>query len=235
MPRPLILLTRPTAASERVALSLKDLGAPILKAPLQAIEPSGIFPDLSLDELIITTSAHAAAIVAYGRRLDGFKAAVVGERSAQIMTNAGADVRFTCPTATDLVQAISSAGKSEPCHYLRGKFTSVNLEEMLKNAGLETHSTQIYTQRPLPPGRDLQDALRGDIPLIVPLYSARSAGLMDDVIEQVAVHAKLVAVCISDQVAERCWSPSWMQRQVAQAANGPAMIKEIRRAWAELH
>ena len=235
MPRPLILLTRPTAASERVAQSLKDLGAPILKAPLQVIEPSGILPDLSRDELIITTSAHAAAIFADARRLDGFKAAVVGERSAQIMTNAGADVQFTCPTATDLVQAISSAGISKSCHYLRGKFTSVNLEEMLKNAGLETHSTLIYTQRPLPPRRDLLDALRGDIPLIVPLYSARSAGLMDDVIEQVAARAKLVAVCISDQVAEQCRSSSWFQRQVAQAAKGPAMIEEIRRVWAELH
>ena len=35
--------------------------------------------------------------------------------------------------------------------------------------------------------------------------------------------------------AEQCRSSSWFQRQVAQAANGPAMIEEIRRVWAELH
>lgn len=172
MPRPQLLLTRPEPEATKTAEALADR-ADIVISPLMRIVP-GVPADLSGAAGLILTSPSAVRVMG---RLPELPCHVVGSRTAEAARAAGGRVVHVAYDAGALVAAIRGAGPAGPLLHLRGEHARGGIAERLNAAGLETREAVIYRQEATGLSSDALALLRGDRPVVVPLYSPRSAAL----------------------------------------------------------
>lgn len=163
MPSATVLLTRPEADSRRFAALLPDL--PVLISPILRIVP--VPHDrrrLAQAEGFVFTSAHGVAAVGDGH---GRRALAVGPRTAAAARDAGFLVTEGAGDASGLMDMIAACPL--PLLYPRGRHVAQRLpvEEIV-----------VYDQQPLPLSQEAGELLAGPAPVILPLFSARSAGLL---------------------------------------------------------
>lgn len=177
---PLILLTRPRAASERFAAQLTQaFGAKVtpLVAPLMEIVPRDIAIDLSgVSGLIFTSDAGVTAFADRSVRRD-LPAWCVGDRTAQAARDIGLTAHSAHGDAQDLIAMIRQAAPNGRLLHLHGAHTRGEVVETLNKAGLPARGLAIYDQAACPPSTTFRDAIEGALPVIVPLFSPRSAQL----------------------------------------------------------
>lgn len=180
-PTPL-LLTRPAAQgadfAERLTGRFGDAVA-IINTPLLAPQffapelPAGLF-----EALILTSQTAVDAYVRLGRAdalpKDAF---CVGERTACAARNAGLRTLAISPDAASLIIQIISLQPKGTLLHLRGRETRGNIETLLQTAGIDTVDTIIYAQNSLPLSAKATQALQSENPILVPLFSPRSAAL----------------------------------------------------------
>ena len=177
-----LLLTRPEAQgadfAERLTARFGDAVATI-HTPLLA--PQFFAPELPegpFQAVILTSQTGVAGYVKLGRSdalpKDAF---CVGERTAMAARNAGLRTLAVSPDAASLILQIISKRPSGTLLHLRGRETRGNIETLLKTAGIDTVEAVIYAQNPLPLSALATEALQGDFPILVPLFSPRSAAL----------------------------------------------------------
>ncbi|TNB87688.1 uroporphyrinogen-III synthase, partial [Paracoccus marcusii] len=161
-PRPILLMTRPGDDSERTAARI---GADVIVAPILQIVP--VDHDgaaLARAPGLVFTSAHAVASAGPGR---GRPAICVGERTGQVARDAGFAVIQGAGTADSLVPLI--AASPVPLVHPHGR----HLAQRLAVPGIV-----VYDQRPQPLTARARAALMGARPVVVPVYSPRSARLL---------------------------------------------------------
>lgn len=178
--RPTLLLTRPAEQSRRFAAAFRArFGAdwPIVISPLTEIVD--LSPDLPEDDWadVIFTSENAVRAFA---RLAADRSATawcVGGRTAAAAQAAGFRTRTGPGDVAGLCRAIIADGTATRLLYPRPVHAAGDVEETLKSAGIETKSLLIYDQHSRPPTTEAQRLIAGAAPVLLPLFSPRSAVL----------------------------------------------------------
>ena len=177
---PVVLLTRPAPQSQRFAQALQARlpSVQVIVSPLMQTEwlhPP--LPDRPFHALILTSETGAKAagrLRAAGTPLPA-TAFCVGPRTTETACAAGFQAISADGDVHALAALIRAAHPQGPLLHIRGEDVAGNLSETLTNSGIETHSAILYAQRPCPLSPAALTLLQGDGPVLVPLFSPRSA------------------------------------------------------------
>ena len=210
--RPLLLLTRPGAASEAFAAALPEevrKTVDFLINPLLSIHVTGPLPPLTGISGLIFTSANA--LDAY-RSLDGYglevPAITVGEATADAARKCGFDVDIAGGTAEHLVRHIVERGYAGPLMHLRGEVAIGDVAQRLNDAGVKASEAVVYRQQLEPFAPSTREALSQDRPVLAPVFSARTAGQLGREARglphiRFAAISRSVADALPDEAAKR--------------------------------
>ncbi len=196
-PQPVLLLTRPKAASEdmvrRLDLPVRTIISPILEItgrPLHAAPQA---------KALIFTSAHGVAEAArqgIDRSLPVF---TVGDATAAAARAAGWRAESAGQTADELVDRLTRDPPPIPLAHLHGAHTRGDVARRLSENGLRTEAHVIYDQTPRPLNFEAIEALNAAQPVILPVFSPRSAVLLAEAGKPLA---PLHVIALSSAVAE---------------------------------
>lgn len=230
-PRPVLILTRPADASLRTLQALGDQPAEIVVSPLIRIT------HLSVGEvpgevagLILTSANGAVAAMGLGFP-SGLRTWCVGANTAAIAEEFGFVPVAVADTAEDLLKVLQANRPSGPLLHVRGEHSRGRLASRLSASGLACNEVISYRQEPLPLTMPAKDALVGAAPVILPVYSPRTAAIL---IESGEFSAPIHIVALSSAVAEVLGNLRSESVAVARAPNGAAMIEAILRKIAAL-
>ena len=175
---PILLLTRPPGASRRMLEELKAEGISgftAIESPLLGIEHTGPLPDLDGVGGVIFTSANGVrAWVCLGGPELGL-CYTVGDATAAAAAGAGFDPRSARGDADALVALIAADAPKVPLVHARGTHARGRVAERLLAQGIETREAVIYDQPAQELSASARQALDESAPVIVPLFSPRSA------------------------------------------------------------
>lgn len=209
--RPVLLLTRPQADAERFAAMLPEWQTVI--APVLRIVP--VYHDgaaLRGAPGLVFTSAHAVTCAGPGR---GRLALCVGGHTARAAREAGFAVREGNGFAEGLLPLIAAA--DVPLIHPHGRHLARRLP---------VRGVVVYDQQAVPLAAEARALLAGDGPIVLPLFSPRSARLAAEAARE--ARAPLWPVAISDAALAR-WDAPMAGHAVAQAPEAQAMAAAIRR------
>ncbi|MCZ0811212.1 MAG: uroporphyrinogen-III synthase [Pseudomonadota bacterium] len=226
---PTILITRPGRVGAEFAERLEaqlDGDVTVVLSPLMRIEHCGALPQMAGYRTLIFTSRHGVeAYVAKGGRCD-LPAFGVGEATAQAAREAGMNVTACGGDARDLIAQLLSAGVTAPCLHLRGTHAASDIATLLSSAGLETDEAVIYRQLPEPLTQVARTILAGAEPVLVPLFSPRSARLF---FGQACGAAPLLVAAISRNAAAAVPDDRVAAIEIAHAPSADAMLDAIKK------
>lgn len=217
-----LLLTRPEAASRRFLEACEarmGVSIPALVSPVMAIRPIGVLLPGRPAAVILTSENGAARAGDLGLR--GMAAWCVGPRTAEVACAAGLRPIEAGPDAEGLVQALLAARPPGLLLHLRGEHARGDVVERLRNGGLIAMEAVVYRQEAQAPGPAARAALDGPGPLVVPLFSPRSAVLLADWEPAAALHV----IAISPAVAEAARVLCPESLALARSPNGDAMVE----------
>jgi uroporphyrinogen-III synthase len=218
-----ILLTRPAEQGARFAEQLVHrfgTRVTILQSPLIAPRlPGPVLPQGPFRAVIFTSETAVAA----ARDLPGLPrvAFTVGDRTALAAHAAGFTARSAEGDADALVALLLRTDPG-PVLHLHGTDTRGDVVGRLRAAGLRAEGAVVYAQEPQPLTDAAQGWLDGDQPVIVPLFSPRSAALF------CAVRAKapLWLAALSPAVDDAATLPA-ARRVIAARPDAPAMLDAV--------
>jgi uroporphyrinogen-III synthase len=175
--RPTLLLTRPLAQSQRFEQEfLARFGAfDCIISPILAPR----FLDFALPKMssaVIFTSETGvwAAMRGVPENLPKL-AYCVGQRTAQMAAEAGFDVRSAQGDWRDLAALIAGDAPKGTLAFLCASEAPLHLQSALELAGFKVHRTEVYAQDQRPLSDEAHAALQGGRPVLLPLFSPRSA------------------------------------------------------------
>ena len=204
---PSILLTRPAVAADRFSRSLRArfgseiriLVSPLLAPKLLAPPvPAGPFR-----AMVFTSETGVAGF----RRVSadtGLPAWCVGDRTAAAAREAGFETRSAAGDLAALVAAIRRAGVTGPFLYARGQETAGNLANALKEFNITVDEIVVYEQQARPLTPEAVALLADDKPVLVPLFSPRTAALFCAEPPVQRCRAPLLLAALSPAVAAAC-------------------------------
>jgi uroporphyrinogen-III synthase len=226
-----ILLTRPRAASDAVAVRLVRAGVPaaqIVVAPL--METVATDAEWSPEGYagFVFTSAEGVRHAVATHDMRWRRAWCVGDRTAQAAAAAGMDAESAGGTVEDLVAMLARQRPPGRLLHLVGEDTRGDLAARLTQAGTDTVSVAIYRQVtvPLTPGALGRVDAAGTV--IAPAYSPLSTARLAEVLGPMAGRVHLVA--ISPAAAAAWGAPPPARTTLADAPDGAAMDRAIRQA-----
>ena len=223
-----ILITRPEPAASDFAAQLRarlGVGVQIVTSPIMQIEQvAGALPDLSRAGTLVLTSVHAACALSDLPRATRPTCYCVGAATAAAARAAGFPAVDGGGDARALLARILADRPPGPIHYLRGEHVAADLVADLSAAGYETAETVIYRQREQPLSAEAEALLSDDVPVVLPLFSPRSAALFF----QAAVNcAPLYIAAISRNAADRVPPGRAARLLVTDAPTAEAMLATI--------
>ncbi|UYV37279.1 uroporphyrinogen-III synthase [Rhodobacteraceae bacterium D3-12] len=152
----------------------------------------------------------------------------MGDATAKIARQAGFRPQSAAGDADTLVQSILQSGARGPFVHLRGEHARGNVAGRLRDAGREVREDVIYAQELRGLTAEAQAVLGGELPVIVPLFSPRTAAQFD------AVHkggAPLFVATMSTAIAEALGKLHTMETMIARRPNAPSMIDAAERLF----
>jgi uroporphyrinogen-III synthase len=222
--RPTILVTRPDPDGPATARALaRATGLPVVESPLLRITPGDALPDLTGIATLILTSRNAAHVYA---ALGGpaRPALCIGEATAEAARAAGLAATALGGDAEALVADLLRTRPGGALMHLRGAASRGNIAARLSAAGLTAREAVIYRQDLCPLNEEAQARLAARKPLIVTLYSPRTAAHFADVARP---RAPLHIVAMSPAVARAAAPLGADSMTVAEAPDAPAMIRAV--------
>lgn len=234
-----VLITRPQPQADRLARELSAAMGPMIRpiiAPLmQTRALSANLPVGPHDAVIL--SSEAGAIAAKKLRRTALtlpeRAYCVGDRTAKIARSLGFDVRIDGPTAEALIAKMLHHGVVGRLLYLHGQDVSTPIDRLLTSAGIPTDAAATYAQEPIELTTEAMIQLATDAPLVVPIYSARSARLFLSVLPK-DFRADLRPCLISPDIMPALSETFSARAVVAERPDGPSMVAAIRRVISSL-
>lgn len=229
---PPILLTRPAAQSQRFAAALEAQSGPLrmIISPLMApVFLSPPLPARSFDALILTseTAVEAARRISAAGETLPKRAFCVGDQTALAARKAGFSAISAQGDANDLKELIAQACPIGALLHLRGTEVATDFAEVLTNRGTETFSAVAYSQKSQPLSDEARNALFSAGPVIIPLFSPRSARLLVQAMP-VDATAELWIGAISPAVAAAATALSPFRVLVAKRPDGVAMQEVVK-------
>lgn len=225
---PTLLLTRPVEASDRFAAQLRgvmDARMPrVLTAPLIRVDYAGRLPDMTGVAALVFTSANGVrAYVAAGGPRDR-PAWAVGEATAEAARRAGLAPRAAGGDARALVETVTRARPAGRLLHVHGEHARGEVAQKLRAAGLDAGEAVLYRQILLPLTDAAAQALDGGTPVVVPLFSPRTAGQFA---AQHRGRAPLLLAAMSAPVAREVAHLPSARLMVAERPDAPAMLRAV--------
>lgn len=182
---PILLLTRPGSGNARVLAECETAfgqSIPAVISPVLQIVPVGDAPDLVPYASVVLTSTHAVR-----GDLTGKDAYCVGARTALAAQAAGAKVAAQAVDAAALMAQLPDL--PAPAIYLRGAHVATDLA-----AHYQCDERVVYDQRACPLSDAAKQALEGEHPVILPLFSPRSARLIAKDVSVLRPNLRVIAM-----------------------------------------
>lgn len=194
-PQITLLLTRPQLGSDAFWQALPDALRrklmPVI-SPLVRIEPTNMpVPDGD----VVFSSANG---VLSGPAGNGRKAFCIGAITTAAATEAGWDAQHIGNTADELVSHLIKITPKSPLLHLSGTHTRGEIAPRLTAAGVQTRNIAVYDQILQPLSDKARDLLGRGNPVILPLFSPRTA---HQFAKEFNGHAALHIIALSPAVA----------------------------------
>jgi len=220
---PLILLTRPWAQAQEFADALSaEINADIAIHPMQEIAlfaPPDPVPT-GYDGYVFTSPNGARAAQYW--RLPPRPAYVVGAKTAA--ATQGDAVFCADGDSAALVELISQHAPQGKLLHLHGTHVAGDISRDLVHYGIHCENCVAYDQRALPINDDLRRIL-GDVrPVLIPVFSPRSAKLLIDTGEN---PQNWHIIAMSHKVAAIFDDIPCKKITIAERPNGPAMLHAV--------
>ncbi len=228
--KPTLLLTRPRPQSERFAALCAariGTGARIVISPVLEIRPRGGAVDLAGIAALVLTSENAVHALSGRAGLAGLAAWCVGARTAEAARAAGMRAVSADGNADDLVAMLAARRPAGPLLHARGAETRGGVAARLSALGIETREAVVYDQVPRALDREARALLTGDAPVVLPVFSPRSAALLGEAARNAA--APLIVVALSKAVAEAWSGPAPKRLEIAERPDAGGMCDKITR------
>ncbi len=224
---PVILITRPQPYGAEFAATLRtqpggDL--PMILSPALRIGAQGTVPDLGAYRWLIFTSRNGVRYFADASARRDIPVYAVGDATADEARRAGMEAISCGGDARDLIARIIADGARGPMLHLRGAHAAADIAGALNAARIEAGEAVLYSQEAAPLTDAARACLMGDVPVIAPVFSPRSAAALFDGARPAA---PVVVLAISDAAAGRI--PEGAAREVI-VADRPDMAAMLR-AW----
>ena len=177
---PTILITRPDPAGAQFADAIRQqigCGVAIEISPLMKIVFAGELPDLDGITRLIFTSRNGVEAFARASDRRDITCYCVGDATAQVARDHGLTAISSSGAADDLVARVQSDAVTGPCLHIRGDRSVGDIARRLGASGIPTSEAVLYRQVPNPLSDQAQRLFRGDGPVILPLFSPRTAQL----------------------------------------------------------
>jgi len=233
-----ILITRPNPAGTMFADHLRTkLGkdCAICTSPLMQIEVCANLPDLAEIATLIFTSRHGVEAFAQQSDRRDIPAYAVGETTGNVARQLGLSVTAGDGDAERLIAKILHDNPPAPCLHVRGDHVAAPVAKILSDAGIETHEAVAYMQKPLHLSDAAQRLLHQSAPVILPLFSPRSAKLFFSQPGVTDWKATLYILAISASVADQVPSP-WAKRlTIAKEPTASAMMQALQRLYSKVN
>jgi len=172
---------------------------PLVVSPLIRIEPHGRLPDLGpIRTLIFTSRAGVDAFADQSNRRD-LACYTVGDATADLARDRGMKATSCNGNANGLVARMLADGVRGPCLHIRGEHAVGDIAAHLTAAGIQTTEAVLYRQVAQPLTAAACALLHREAPVIIPLFSPRSARLISNGFSS---DAPLFVVAMSKAVAK---------------------------------
>ncbi|MDB6176866.1 uroporphyrinogen-III synthase [Paracoccus sp. Z330] len=213
--QPTLLLTRPVDDSRRFSALLP--GLPTVISPIiRIVDVPHDGAMLADAPALVFTSGHAIASAGPGR---GRPAYCVGPRTAELARGAGFKVIQGPGDAERLLPLLESA--TMPLIHPRGRHVARQLP---------VRDVVVYDQRPLALNEQAMGLLQSDAPVILPLFSPRSAALLA---QQLGDSRALLWVAAISRAASDAFAVTARKRVIAPTPDAPGLVRAIRAILAE--
>lgn len=223
-----LLVTRPAVqAAEFAEAAARRLGAGLCieLSPIIEIVPVEAALDLAGLSGLIFTSVHGVRrFTALSDRRD-IPTHCVGPRVAALARDSGFAVAQTAANAGALVQMLGALPPEGKLLHLRGAHTRLDLAEALGAAGWRCDDAVVYDQVPRPLTASARAVLRGRAPVIVPLFSPRSAALLGA--ESRDATAPLLLAAISNAALGAWAGPTPARVEIAATPDREGMLAAL--------
>ncbi len=223
---PVVLVTRPEKQAHEFSATL-GAGVDVVISPVIRIEPRDISVEARNFDALIFTSPNGVLAASRSLDLKGLRAVTVGDRTAQVANSFGMLTISARGVAEDLVATVIQEYAGGRVLFIRGRHTRGNIETKLKNAGIDTESCIAYDQCVQPLSEQAGRVLCGERPVILPLFSPRSAVLLSIEASACQASAKLYLIGMSDNVIAGWTGPAPVSSVAVSPPTSAAMAAEI--------
>lgn len=194
--KPVLIMTRPEPDGARFAATLTEaVEVEIIFSPLMEIVPLDVA--CQADEVIFTSTNGVLQAGRLG--LSGGRAWCVGDRTAEMAREAGFSAISAQGTVEDLLTLILEAAPKGDLAHIRGEETRGDLGPRLRAKGVNCADVIAYEQVSKPLNQEALLAIDGSTPVIIPLFSPRSATLL---LKQVKIRPNATILAMSTAVAD---------------------------------
>lgn len=226
-----VLITRPEPAALALADTLRarwGCGVEMVISPVMRIVRVKTELDLSEVGTLIFTSRNG--VEAYARLTErrDLPCFAVGAATAEAADAMGMNAVACGGDVEAMIRQITSAGPAGRCLHLRGEHAAGDLAARLTEAGVETAEVVVYRQEACPLSDEARETLDREAPVILPLYSPRSAALSFTNIPETA---PVIAVVISRNAAEQVPAARIRALVIADRPDAEAMLKALDDAY----
>ena len=230
----LILNTRPLVYRERVHAAFADLGLPIIDCPLMVPEQlSALLPPPDVFDALIFTSPLGVRFFSGAPQWRSKKVFALGPGTEDAAKNAGfTDITRTGFDADDMLDVLARATFKKAL-YASGEDVTVDIADNLPDRVQRVTLYRMIARPDLP--KDVVDAVHGGKQLFAPLFSKRSAAVLNDILIKAGLNRQnmqMTAVGISPDVVagEGPWRESTAAADPTLEAVAAAMSDVIRKA-----
>ncbi|WP_245538090.1 MULTISPECIES: uroporphyrinogen-III synthase [Roseobacter] len=215
-----VILTRPKGSNSvfkaGIAPNVRDR-LEFIRSPLLEITPIEQSADCSGAQHAIFTSANGVKLAPNG---NGRRAFCVGRKTTELAQSHGWDGVFAGATVTGLKEYVLTQQPQGEIHHYSGVFVRGNVAKELSAAGLNVMNVPLYDQRLLPFSAEALAVLQAKTPVIVPLFSPRTAAHFG---AMAPAHPKLYIIAMSSAVADSLEEIAVSQLMVAQEPTAKSM------------
>lgn len=167
-------------------------------SPLMEIILDPRLPSLEGIKTLIFTSANGVAAYVAANGPKALPCYTVGDATARAATAAGLHAISAGGDADALIDRIKQDNAPAPLLHVRGAHARGDISERLGAAGFPVSQAIVYHQNALTLTEEAKSLLDGYRPVILPLFSPRSAALLGSA----PVSAKVYAVAMSEATAD---------------------------------
>ncbi len=220
-------MTRPQGTAERFVAHLPpELRARLtpVYSPLIGVVPVASDIDFGDARGVIFTSANGVSVAAGLNQQRDLPCYCVGVATTLAATRAGWQAACAGSTSQALINTLTQSRSKGPLLHIRGVHSRGDIAARLSAAGCLTKEKVVYDQPLLPFNAAARQILSGSDPVIVPLFSPRSARQFANLVTK---HPPLYLSALSDAVAEHVKHLEYIDLSVASHPSASAMAQLI--------